>query len=57
MKIVKSKTDCISKNVITKQNNNSDFDKKPNVIINNHNMPECVYGADNKPVTTIFHGF
>jgi hypothetical protein len=45
---------------ITKQmsaNKNINSNSKKDSIISQGNIPECIYGADNKPATTIFHGF
>ena len=55
MKIVRKKTDCFSQQVMAEKNKTPNLEKL-NTIINNDAL-ECIYGADNKPTTTIFHGF
>ena len=56
MEKTRNSVDCTYEQIIYRKNCQNDLNKKSSVNVNSY-ISECIYGADNKPATTIFHGF
>ena len=57
MKKIENNTNHIARQIPANKQQSSKFENQKNTVISKDIMPECIYGADNKPTATIFHGF
>ncbi len=53
MKKIENNAEHIAKQMCTEQKSK----KEKKEVVSNVNTHECIYGADNKPITTVYHGF